>query len=92
MRAPPLPSPSHLVQYVGPHYLPEVLLRHPVSLFLGAVHEDDVVGVQSHLVEEVEEALEGVAVGPRKEKTEEAECIATLAESLDTYGERRGLT
>ena len=75
------------MQYVGSHYLPEVLLRHPVTLFLCAVHEDDVIGVQGHLVEEVEEALECVAVGPREEKAEQTKRVSTLATRLDTWGE-----
>ena len=80
----PLPSPSHLVQYVGTHYLSEVLLRHPVTLFLCAVHEDNVIGVQGHLVEEVEETLECVAVGPWEEKAEQTKRVSALATRLDT--------
>lgn len=53
-------------------------------MLLGAVHEDDVIRVQGHLVQEVKEALERVAVGPREEETEEAECVSALATSLDT--------
>ena len=73
---------THLMEDVGAHDHPEVLFGHLVALLLSPVHHDDVVGMESHLVEEVEEALQSVSVWFGKKEAEETECVSPFASRL----------